>query len=109
LVIEARRPVVVDTVILSALAPPVCNCTSEVWSFGLSRNDGEKSQIRTLADFGISEISLDGEVETGVSRFGPASSEGRFAIVTDVGGGMRWTRAALLTNGAQADGEVVWS
>jgi hypothetical protein len=25
----------------------------------------------------------------------PASLEGRFAIVTDVGGGMRWTRMAL--------------
>jgi len=31
-------------------------------------------------------IFLDGGVETGVLRFGPASSEGRFAIVTDV----RW-------------------
>ena len=48
----------------------------------------------TPNNFGISEISLDGEVETGISRFGPAFSEGRFAIVTDVGGGMRWTRAA---------------
>jgi hypothetical protein len=36
-------------------------------------------------------ILLDGWVETGIERFGPASSEGRFAIVTDVGGGMRWT------------------
>jgi hypothetical protein len=36
-------------------------------------------------------------------------SEGRFAIVTDVERGMRWTRAAPLTNGADADGEVVWS
>jgi hypothetical protein len=27
----------------------------------------------------------------------PAHTEGRFAIVTDVGQGMRWTRAALLT------------
>jgi hypothetical protein len=42
-------------------------------------------------------ISLDGGVETGISRFGPAPFEGRFAIVTDVGCGMRWTRAALLT------------
>jgi hypothetical protein len=39
----------------------------------------------------------------------PPPLEGRFAIVTDVGGGMRWTRAAPLTNGADADGEVVWS
>src|ERR1700733_12728415 len=32
---------------------------------------------------------------------------GRFAIVTDVECGMRWTWIALLTNGANADGEVV--
>jgi hypothetical protein len=38
-----------------------------------------------------------------------ALQEGRFAIVTDVERGMRWTRAAPLTNGADADGEVVWS
>ena len=63
----------------------------------------------TPNNFGISEILLDGEVETGISRFGPAFSEGRFAIVTDVDGGMRWTRAARLTNRADADGEVVWS
>jgi hypothetical protein len=35
--------------------------------------------------------------------------EGRIAIVTDVGSGMRWTRAARLTKRADADGEVVWS
>ena len=34
--------------------------------------------------------------------------EGRIAIVTDVGSGMRWTRAALLTRAFFADGEVVW-
>ena len=35
--------------------------------------------------------------------------EGRFAIVTNVGRGMRWTQAALLTRAQLADGEVVWS
>jgi len=35
--------------------------------------------------------------------------EGRIAIVTDVGNGMRWTQAARLTKRADADGEVVWS
>jgi putative intracellular protease/amidase len=38
----------------------------------------------------------------------PSRSEGRIAIVTDAG----WDAvdaAAPLTNGAQADGEVVWS
>jgi hypothetical protein len=39
----------------------------------------------------------------------PASQEGRFAVVTDVGCGMRWTLITPLTNGAKADGEVVWS
>jgi len=39
----------------------------------------------------------------------PPRSEGRFAIVTDVECGMRWTWIAPLTNGANADGEVVWS
>ena len=54
----------------------------------------------TPNNFGISEISLDGEVETGILRFGPVPNEGRFAIVTDVRNGMRWTLMALLTNGA---------
>jgi hypothetical protein len=35
--------------------------------------------------------------------------EGRIAIVTDVGHGMRWTRRRRETSGAIADGEVVWS
>jgi hypothetical protein len=35
--------------------------------------------------------------------------EGRFAIVTNVGSGMRWTRWRRKTSGANADGEVVWS
>jgi hypothetical protein len=39
----------------------------------------------------------------------PVPQEGRFAIVTDVENGMRWTRMRLRTNGADADGEVVWS
>jgi hypothetical protein len=39
----------------------------------------------------------------------PPPLEGRFAIVTDVGGGMRWTQALLLTRALAADGKVVWS
>jgi hypothetical protein len=38
----------------------------------------------------------------------PSRSEGRFAIVTDAGRDAVDV-AAPLTNGAQADGEVVWS
>jgi hypothetical protein len=49
---------------------------------------------------------------TQITAISPAVSfplEGRFAIVTDVGNGMRWTRVARLTKRAHADGEVVWS
>src|ERR1700692_1614801 len=38
-----------------------------------------------LIFFGILEISLDGGVETGISRSGPVPREGRFAIVTNAG------------------------
>jgi hypothetical protein len=41
------------------------------------------------------------------ARPAPAQ-EGRLAIVTNVGCGMRWTRAAQLTSALDADGEVVW-
>jgi hypothetical protein len=43
------------------------------------------------------------------SALSRALQEGRFAIVTDVGCGMRWTQERAKTNGAFADGEVVWS
>jgi len=39
----------------------------------------------------------------------PPPQEGRIAIVTDVGRGMRWTFAAQETNAPEADGEVVWA
>src|ERR1700688_3371385 len=39
----------------------------------------------------------------------PASQEGRIAIVTDVGRGMRWTRHVKRRMTLRADGEVVWS
>jgi hypothetical protein len=44
----------------------------------------------------------------------PPPHEGRFAIVTDVGSGMRWTRefwaqSLRKTTKALADGEIVWS
>jgi hypothetical protein len=38
-----------------------------------------------------------------------ADQEGRIAIVTNVGHGMRWTRCRQLTSDDAADGEVVWS
>jgi hypothetical protein len=46
---------------------------------------------------------------TSTSSAVPAHTKGRFAIVTNVGQGMRWTRLALLTNSADVDGEVVWT
>jgi|HubBroStandDraft_6_1064221.scaffolds.fasta_scaffold116366_1 hypothetical protein len=39
----------------------------------------------------------------------PLPQEGRFAVVTDVGSGMRWTQRRRKTGGAEADGEGVWS
>src|ERR1700722_11112843 len=46
-----------------------------------------------------------------VAESSPSRSrkEGRFAVVTNVGSGMRWTRAVRETNAPNADGEVVWS
>jgi len=38
-----------------------------------------------------------------------APQEGRFAVVTDVERGMRWTCWRRLTSDIDADGEVVWS
>jgi hypothetical protein len=51
---------------------------------------------------------------TSIIRAVPHSQEGRFAVVTNVERGMRWTRwyqrASLArTSDAVADGEVVWS
>src|SRR5262249_39125101 len=39
----------------------------------------------------------------------PESTEGRIAIVTNVGHGMRWTPGQRMTSVARADGEIVWS
>jgi hypothetical protein len=43
------------------------------------------------------------------SRRPALDTEGRFAIVTNVGCGMRWTCGPQLTNAAGTDGEGVWS
>jgi len=47
-------------------------------------------------------------VETALLIRHPAPTEGRFAIVTDAGRDAVDV-AVSLTNGTQADGEVVWS
>jgi hypothetical protein len=38
-----------------------------------------------------------------------AREEGHFAVVTNVGCGVRWTRHARLTRARVVDGEIVWS
>ncbi|MGA7807120.1 hypothetical protein [Bradyrhizobium sp.] len=63
--------------------------------FGRSRNGPRRPEIRANPDraardsFSEFQNFFDGRMETGVLRFRPAPSEGRFAIVTDVGGGDR--------------------
>src|ERR1700722_6336575 len=49
-----------------------------------------------------------GQITSILSRI-PRPHEGRFAIVTDVGCGMRWTLWRCKTSDAETDGEVVWS
>jgi hypothetical protein len=39
----------------------------------------------------------------------PFPKEGRFAVVTDVGSGMRWTRLHVRRTAQLADDEHVWS
>jgi hypothetical protein len=83
-----------------------------------SCNDGGFAQvICPTADFPKSlsspfdkNISLFQKRESGV-WFAPsrAHSEGRIAIVTDVGCGVRWTRWHQLTSDAEADDKGVWS
>ena len=53
-------------------------------------------------------IPLYALVEAALEAPHPVPHEGRIAIVTDVGRGMRWTLMVLLTNSTEADGEVVW-
>jgi hypothetical protein len=64
---------------------------------------------RCTVQFRNFRILLDGLVETAINRFDPVPSEGRFAIVTNVGRGMRWTRWRGRRTLHVADGEVVWS
>jgi hypothetical protein len=54
-------------------------------------------------------FSLHSSTKSAASDGVPRPQEGRFAIVTDVGRGMRWTQMVLLTRAPDADGEVVWS
>jgi hypothetical protein len=61
-----------------------------------------KSLLQKYSDFQNTQIS-------DISFPSPPNTKGRFAIVTNVGRGMRWTRMVLLTRAPLADGEVVWS
>jgi hypothetical protein len=53
-------------------------------------------------------ISFRGSVETAIHQANPVPIRGRFAIVTDAGRDAVDV-VAPLTNGARADGEVVWT
>jgi len=59
--------------------------------------------------FARDERTLDAHPKSEISYRCPVLTKGRFAIVTNVGSGMRWTQVAAQTSGAKADGEVVWS
>lgn len=52
---------------------------------------------------------LDGQVETGILRFGPVPMEGRLAIVTNAGRDAVDAGGAARRAAQNADGEVVWS
>jgi len=69
---------------------------------------------KILSSHPVKNIPLCDMVETALwSRTVPCPQEGRFAVVTDVGCGMRWTQSAERNYCADerrfADGEVVWS
>jgi hypothetical protein len=54
-------------------------------------------------------ISLFQKCKSGVGRAVSCPQEGRVAIVTNVGCGMRWTRRCARRAQIVADGQVVWS
>jgi hypothetical protein len=61
-----------------------------------------QSPLQKYSYFGKSEIMV-------LLASSCLDNEGRFAIVTNVGCGMRWTLWRRKTSAADADGEVVWS
>jgi hypothetical protein len=62
------------------------NCASEVWSFGPSRNDRVLA-FKKISDF--PKFLLPPDPNQLYMPAVPPPLEGRFAIVTDVGCGMR--------------------
>jgi hypothetical protein len=54
-------------------------------------------------------ISLFQKCKSGVGKAVSCPQEGRIAIVTDVGCGMRWTRRCARRAQVVADGQVAWS
>ena len=54
-------------------------------------------------------ISLFQKCKSGVGKAVSCPQEGRIAIVTDVGCGMRWTRRCARRAHIVADGQVAWS
>src|SRR5215475_8744700 len=71
----------------------------------ISQGDSKGLQIPAL----VLKIFLPFFVKICLCSPIPHPREGRFAIVTSVGRGMRWTLAARATSAAGADCQVVWS
>src|SRR5262249_51891540 len=125
-----------DFLLPNRWAVPVCECRSSCARFGLpdKRISQLFCQLASLAgglkarrvarvqkrnSRGDSMLSRPSAPETkillpfyrisGYHYQVPLPSEGRFAIVTNAGSGMRWMLAARATSAALADGESVWS
>jgi hypothetical protein len=80
-------------------------CLCQRCASGLSRIPG-RGEINYFLIF---RTSLDGWIDSRILQSGPALTGGAFRDRHGRWSGMRWTRLAPLTNGAGADGEVVWS
>ena len=73
-------------------------------------NFANRFKVFALFKLLLENISLFQKPKSAVCPRRPAFlSEGRLAIVTDVGGGMRWTRWCRWTSGTDAYGEDAWS
>ena len=93
--------------------PPIDPCCAILSRFPVTMSlpDG---QITTRPSKPLSSpqnenISLFQKCKSGVGKAVSCPQEGRIAIVTDVGCGMRWTRRCARRAQPDADGQVAWS
>jgi hypothetical protein len=97
-----------------------CRCRIACSGFRLPKSRARKIefheviQCRSSPQIPCPKIPLYENQKTCICCGIPRPHEGRFAIVTDVGRGMRWTQESWAqslrkTTGALADGEIVWS